>query len=260
LQAYGSAFDGPHWKSNLLWVTLCHLIPMVGPLVFLGYFYEVIELNSKQPGIPNPQFTFQRFTDYLVRGVWPFVIQLILQFIIQLPLMAVYFAFVIPLMFVMKSLGPPTGPLIFGLGIGVFMLIVMCFAMCLGLLLMPILLRAGLSQDFVQAFKFRWIIDFNRRVGFDVFLVMLFMICTAVPLVYLGELMCIVGIFPAITITQLAGANLTWQLYNLYLARGGEPVPLKPPPPAAPLPAVGQNKEPPDEQRPLQSLPAPNPS
>lgn len=233
---------------------------MVGPLVFLGYIFEIIEFNSKQPSVPNPQFTFQRFSEYVVRGVWPFVIQTIVQFILFVPIFALYLGFAIPLVFVMKSLGPPTGPIVFLMGIGVFVLIVMCLAMCLGVLMLPIVLRAGLSQDFVQAFKFRWIFDFIRRVGFDVVLVMLFMICTTVPLVYLGEAMCIVGIFPAITITQLAGANLSWQLYNLYLARGGEPVPLKPAPPAAPLPAVGPNQEPQDEQRPFQSVPAPSPS
>jgi hypothetical protein len=92
------------------------------------------------------------------------------------------------------------------------------------------MLRAGLAQDFKKAFDFRWILDFDRRVGLDLVLIMLFTLCTAAPLAIMGEMMCFVGLFPAITIIQLMAANLSWQLYNLYLARGGTPIPLKAPP------------------------------
>src|SRR5262245_50783283 len=114
LQAYGSAFDGPHWPGNLLWITLCQLIPVVGQIVVDGYFYDVIELNSRQPGVPNPQFTFAKFTEHLVRGAWPFVIQFLLQMVLQLPIMIFSYAVVIPLLFVMARMGPPTGPVVFG--------------------------------------------------------------------------------------------------------------------------------------------------
>lgn len=230
LQAYGSVFDGPHWGANLFWVTLCHLIPVVGEIVFLGYSFEIIELNSRQPAAPNPPFTFDRFVYYLTRGVWPWLVRFIAQFILQIPIMLLYFAVVIPLIFLMPRLGNPTGPIVFGVGIGLFVIAALTFGICTALVLFPIILRAGLTQDFVPAFKVKWIIDFNRRVGVDVVLVILFMVCTVPVLFYLGYFMCFVGLFPAITIIQLAFTNLLWQLYNLYLARGGEPIPLKPRP------------------------------
>lgn len=228
MQAYGSAFDGPHWRENLLWITLCQLIPLVGQIVVDGYFYDVIELNSRRPGTPNPRFTFEKFTEHLVRGAWPFVIQFIMQMMLQVPMMILSYAVVIPLAIAMARMGPPTGPIVFGIGMGLYVIGAVIFAMLMGLVLFPILLRAGLAQDFRQAFNLRWILDYIRRAWFDTILVMLFMLCTGAPMVYLGFFMCGVGMFPAVTIVQMAGANLTWQLYNLYLARGGEPIPLKP--------------------------------
>ena len=206
------------------------MIPIVGPLVFSGYCYELIELNSKTPGIPNPPFSFNRFVEYLLRGVWPFLIQLISQIILQPPIMAVYFATIVPGIILLPRLGPQLGVTVLFLCVGAYAILVIALAIVLSLVLTPLMLRAGLAQDFAKAFDFKWILDFNRRVWPDLVLIMLFVICTAAPLALLGEAMCFVGLFPAVTIIQLMAANLSWQLYNLYLARGGTPIPLKPPP------------------------------
>jgi hypothetical protein len=202
----------------------------VGPIVFSGYCYELIELNSKQPGTPNPPFQFNRFVEYLLRGVWPFLIQLICQFLLQPPAMALYFATVVPGLVLLPRVGPQLGVTIILLGVGAYFILVVAMSIALALVLTPLMLRAGLAQDFVKAFDFKWIVDFNRRVWLDLVLIMLFITCTAAPLALLGEAMCIVGLFPMMTIIQLMAVNLSWQLYNLYLARGGTPIPLKPPP------------------------------
>ena len=46
-------------------------------------------------------------------------------------------------------------------------------------------------------------------------------------LILLGLLCCFVGVLPALAWTMLADAHTNWQLYEVYLARGGKPVRLK---------------------------------
>jgi hypothetical protein len=43
-----------------------------------------------------------------------------------------------------------------------------------------------------------------------------------------GLLLCCVGILPATALILVAQYHLFYQLYELYLQRGGEPIPLKP--------------------------------
>jgi hypothetical protein len=93
----------------------------------------------------------------------------------------------------------------------------------------PLHLRAGLSQDFGQALNFRWIKDFLAKVGFQTFLFTLFLMVTGAVLGIIGYAACFIGLFPVIFL--LAGpvvGHAHYQLYRLYLARGGEPIPLKP--------------------------------
>jgi hypothetical protein len=42
-----------------------------------------------------------------------------------------------------------------------------------------------------------------------------------------GFMLCCVGAFPAATLALFANAHLLYQLYEVYLFRGGQPIPLK---------------------------------
>jgi hypothetical protein len=131
--------------------------------------------------------------------------------------------------------------------------LVMLFFMTVSLLLstamVPLYLRAGLAQDFGQALNFRWIKDFLAKVGLQTFLFTLFLMVTGGILGIIGYAACFVGLFPVIFL--LAGpvvAHAHYQLYRLYLARGGEPIPLKPlpsEPTYAPAPTSPPPKPPP---------------
>jgi hypothetical protein len=111
--------------------------------------------------------------------------------------------------------------------------LVMLFLMTVSLLLstamVPLYLRAGLAQDFGQAFNLRWIKDFLAKVGVQTLLFTLFLMVTGAILGIIGYAACFIGLLPVIFL--LAGpvvAHAHYQLYRLYLARGGEPIPLKP--------------------------------
>jgi hypothetical protein len=56
-----------------------------------------------------------------------------------------------------------------------------------------------------------------------------------------GYCLCVVGVYAAAAVIVMARMHLRWQIYRHYLARGGEPIPVKPAqalpsetPPAAP--------------------------
>jgi hypothetical protein len=108
------------------------------------------------------------------------------------------------------------------------MLFVVVLSIAVGLAMFPMLLRAGLSQDFGQAFKFAWIKDFLTRMWMELLLTILFLMATGMVVAMLGMLACCIGIIPAAVIIMMASAHLVGQLYAIYLSRGGEPIPLKP--------------------------------
>jgi hypothetical protein len=94
--------------------------------------------------------------------------------------------------------------------------------------MVPISLRAGYTQDFGEAFKFGFVRDFVERMWFETILSMVFLMLCSIPLMIVGMLCCFVGTYFAMAIMMLAQAHLIdYQLYAVYLSRGGEPIPLK---------------------------------
>jgi hypothetical protein len=78
-RSYAFIFDSPAWVTNILFCTLCQLIPLIGPVVVTGYLFEIIEALHRGHRGGYPDFTFDRFTNYLLRGLWPSVITLLIS-------------------------------------------------------------------------------------------------------------------------------------------------------------------------------------
>ena len=93
----------------------------------------------------------------------------------------------------------------------------------------PIMIRCGLAQTFSEGFKWYWLKDFVGRVWLEILLVLIFMQLTGMVLMVLGMGFFCVGAYPAMGFMMLAYAQVYHQLYELYLERGGEAVPLKEP-------------------------------
>jgi hypothetical protein len=95
------------------------------------------------------------------------------------------------------------------------------------LVVTPLTIRAGLTQDFRASFDVAWIKDFIRRMWIETLLTQLFLMAVGILSASLGLLACLVGILPAIAFVSLVQGHLFLQLYQLYLTRGGEPIQLK---------------------------------
>jgi hypothetical protein len=242
LDALRFIFSNPDWLKGVLLGGVAMLIPVLSQLIAFGYSYEIVELLHRRQTVSYPTFDFKHFAKYVTRGVWPFLIAFIvqsvlgpvMQFAIQGSVMGTMLAF---------EADETVGAILAAIVIPTAFLGTLALVIGLFLVLTPLLMRAGLSQDFAQAFKLAWIKDFIKRMWRETILVNLFMLLTTLIFLPLG---CVFFCFPGFMVAMglsIAGAHLTWQLYELYLARGGEPIPLKPLPADVP-PVVSSPRTP----------------
>jgi hypothetical protein len=240
MRAYQFVFDNPNWMMNVLLVAVCQLIPVIGGLLVLGYQFEVAEALQRRAGATYPDFDFNKFTQYLMRGLWPFLVVLVMSLVIAIPLTMLMFGGFFAMAAMGVQAGPDAAPAVMVVGVPLLMLGTMALAVLIHVFTLPMILRAGLMQDFAAAFDIRFAKDFASRVWKETIIAMLFLMVTSIPLALIGILACFVGVYAAQVLIVMAQAHLMFfQLYDLYLARGGEPIPLKPPPAAAP-PVVRQ--------------------
>ncbi|MFP6587389.1 MAG: DUF4013 domain-containing protein [Pirellulaceae bacterium] len=223
MHSYTHVFERDDWFVNLLLGSVCFVIPVIGHLVFMGYQYQVVEGFIRRPSEKIPKFDFNQFTEMLTRGVYPFVVSLVLQFLmVPVFFIVAFLPMAIPMMFDRGE--QPIVMMLVAIFI-VFATIVVLFVV--HLIIGPLMLRAGLSQSFSETLNFRWIRSFVRMMWLEEIMSTLFLIISSIFVSIIGMLMCFVGIYPAAVLVMLAMSHLTYQQYAIFLANGGEPIPLK---------------------------------
>jgi hypothetical protein len=201
---------------NLLLVTVCNLIPFVGPIVSLGYRAEVAQSLIHDEELERPPlFTFDRFVEYLTRGLWPFITSLVVTLCV-LPLIGVV---VITSMMIAAAGGMPELGLIVGL-IGYFGSFILLMA-----LVTPMAFYAELSGKLDLPGSFGFAREFWTLVPGPAIITILVFIPLSIVVTIIGLILCFVGVYPAQTVIQMAGLHLVVQLYLLFLERGGTPIP-----------------------------------
>src|SRR5262245_15872278 len=90
LRSYQFLFDSPKWLTNLLAGTVALLVPIVGPMVFLGYLFEIIEAMHLQGEARYPDFNTNRLSKYLNRGAWPFLADMVVRLVFGMLLAPVF--------------------------------------------------------------------------------------------------------------------------------------------------------------------------
>lgn len=228
---YNYVFENPNWKTNVLYAMVCMLIPVIGPLVFMGYQFEMIESMLRQPGRTYPDFDFGKFSNYLVRGLWPFLASMIVSLPFGFVMGMFYVVMVVLIGVISAAAGKDAGPVVLLVAFPIEFITMFTLQIAMQLVVTPFVIRAGLCQDFGQTFNFGWAMSFLKKTWSSMLLFELFFFVTAMPLAMIGLLVCCIGIYPVAGFLVLARANLLLQLYNLFLARGGEPVPFKEQPP-----------------------------
>lgn len=246
LKPYSFFLNKPGGTKNLGWGFLCYFssvfIPIVGPLVWMGYIVDCIRTLKQDPDIEDyPDFDTKRFTDYLYNGIWPFAMNL---------LIVVGFFFLVMLL---VALGFAVGiatkePLA---GIGVFFVGYFPTLFLMALVTWPMNLHAQLRGTLEFGAAVRFSIRFFKLVGGQCLISLLIHFFIANFLILVGLLMCIVGLYGMLALITMAQQHYIVQLYRLYLAEGGEPIPDPEPDNAKKRRAEQEEDEPEpdDEQR-----------
>jgi hypothetical protein len=237
-------FKSPKWGTNLLLGAVTGLIPVIGPLVLNGWLITVFWARGDDDAPERmPTFDFQCFTKYLERGLWPFLVNLVAGLAMSVVL--------VPLMFLPLLLSGvlTAGQVRFehaeGLVavflVGTLAMIYVGFALIGTLVLVPLTLRATLTQAFGAAFDPGFVREFIGLVWKELLLCAVFMVGVGIAMMIVAVITCYIGLFPAIPVVSFAWQHLLKQVYQCYRSRGGTSVPLSPRlndlPPALPPPA-----------------------
>jgi hypothetical protein len=230
-RAVSFIWEHPNWLTNLLMVALCNpvagIIPILPVLVLYGYQCEMLEaMLVRRSNEPYPEFKFDRLMDYLVRGIWPFLVMLLAGICIVPIILLVVIAPVLVMGLVARAVGNGEEavvavmlPLIVLLGIAV--------GVTANIAIVPFVLRSALTQDVAASLDFSFAVDFVRRMWKETLLGGLFLVFVALLAQIVGLLLLCIGIFLTVPVIQFAKVHLGLQLYQLYLARGGRKIPLK---------------------------------
>ena len=224
-------FKSPKWMMNLLLGGVCVLIPIVGPMVVLGWLITGFWARQNENFETFPDFDFSHFGKYLERGLWPFLVAFVVGMAFSIMMVPLAWVLMIPAMLVGGlSTGNEvnTSSCLGFLAMVPIMLFfaVMIFAMML--VLVPLKIRASLAQDFVKAFDVGFVKRFLTLTWKEIVLSSLFLMITGTLFVCLGMVVFCVGMYFAIVLVYFSWTHLHKQLYTLYLSRGGEPVPFSP--------------------------------
>ena len=208
--------------NNLFMGSLCMLstqiIPIVGQIVLMGYQAEVAEDLEKDPDISDhANFNFNHFSRYLGRGVWVFLIQLILAGLILLGLIlsgGVGFA----------TYSGIQGDVGIYVGIGVGFLCYIAFTIMVTMFTWPMTLHVQLSRGFHFGSALQFSMSFIKKLSGQLFISLLAHMFISSALMMAGMLVFCIGIFPAATISLMAQEHFMIQLYRIYLDEGGDPI------------------------------------
>jgi hypothetical protein len=223
LRAYQFVFISPKWFANLGISIICGIVPVVGQIVLMGYHFEMIEAMLRDGEENYPDFDVNRLMPYLIRGAWPFIIQLVASIPLALIMVTCYFVFVGVMV---TSQGEPD--------VGVLLTFASLFfgaaafgGVVLPLLVLPLEIRAGLTKSLQAAFNREFYFEFVKTCWKELILTQLFIFVSGTFLMGLGFLLCIIPFYFAWAWTTYARTHLIYQIYCRYLEKGGVPPAVK---------------------------------
>lgn len=220
-EAFNFAFANPNYLMNLILLGIVNIIPVIGPIVVIGYFYDDYILLLRE-GRPAPSdFKFDRFMAYLQRGVMPFLAALLVGLVLGM-LIAIL---VVPVMIIgaiVAKQSEELGALI----MGSFQLGMIPVQIVAGLIVAPAVLRVGISGKFEQISNYQWALGMVKAVWVHMVIGAIVVSFTSMIVGGVGLLLCCVGIIPAAAYLAYVNFHLQRQWYEIYVTKGGEPIPV----------------------------------
>jgi hypothetical protein len=237
---FSQFFKSPEYMKNWLFMALCFLIPVVGPIVATGWLVRCLVAWIDEH--PYPDFDFQFFGDYLKQGLWPFLVSMVVSMILMILFLPVILLVFFQTFAFLED--APSGGDFFTI---LLLIVLIVFAELLLItviagLTTPSIIRSALQQDFSSGFSIRFIMDFLKRCWRPLLVTQaVLMILWAVG-IFVGYLALFIGIYFTMTLLTFVQWHLHFQVYRSYLESGGQGIPIHPslrptPPPPMPEPA-----------------------
>ena len=206
--------------------TLLMLIPLVGPIVLMGWSAETHRrlVRREEPAIRD--FQFAHFGRYLQLGLAPFLVQMLVSLILTVPI-SVFFvilAAVIPAVIIGSEGNMDTSIFMIVMAVISTMIFLGSFASLL--LIKPMQIRVELSNDFGKAFELGAVLSFIKRQWMPMLFHSVVLSLLSLPLMLLGLLACYFGIFFVAVALQFAQLHLRWQIYERDLQSGAPAIVL----------------------------------
>lgn len=203
---------------NLLWMFVCQLasVIVVGSLITFGYQAEVAESRSGGRNENWPDFNPDRFTDYLMRGLWPFLWSIIwtIPLIIFIGVPVVITVALSNIL--LRGNNDVLGIIIIITG-GLVSVTAYCFSM---LAMMASILHAGLGNDFQKGADIKWIGSYISKMGLTTIAVGIVFVLVTLVVNTAGILLFCVGIIAATPLMNLMAADLISQLHDIFCFAG----------------------------------------
>jgi hypothetical protein len=224
----GDFFKCSAWKRNLLLGAVSLLIPMIGPLILAGWhikeFWAREDIHDHAKVEP---FDFQYLGKYLELALCPFLVSLATA-VVLIPILALVVG--VPAVWIFIA-NDRSGSAFQSFPIAPFVCMMIGYLVCVGsyqLILLPLSIRAVITQDFKAAFDFGFCWKFLSRVWLDLLKCVGFQVLLLCGLLIVSVITCYIGMIFAAPVAMFSWSHLKKQLYQIYLARGGEPVPVSP--------------------------------
>lgn len=201
------------------------LIPVLGPIAIMGWHCEIYHRLCKGHDRPRPKLDFSDIIYYFKRGAMPFLVGLV----VSLPLAFMFALAIVLVAVVIISVDQIGGSpiLVVLLGIAGAVLIFFLGWIPLTVLSNAAMTRAYLTEEFGKAFDFKALIDYSKKTWGKVTLALLVFMPITFFISIAGTLCCYLGVYFVMVISNLAWIYLSWQIYEVYLGEGGEPIEMK---------------------------------
>jgi hypothetical protein len=217
-------FDNPNAGMNLLFACLAMLIPIVGSIVQMGWYGRIVRALARQETPEIPALDFNLFVEYLKEGLLPFAISfvIVLPFTFLVIFLAIACFAMIPWF---AHGGDQVQPFLLFTLVGVGGMVLLAFMLLICIITNAALTRAYLTADWGKAMEFGKIFSYARATWRSVVTAWVVYLPVSILLMVVGMLAFYLGIYPASVIMSLAWLHFMWQIYERYLAAGGEAIP-----------------------------------
>jgi hypothetical protein len=217
------------WNTILL-ATVTLFIPVVGQIVLNGWHSEIMQRLARKHPRPIPDFNFSDLMHYLSRGVAAFAVQILASLPISIILGLLFGVGGVVGAILSAGLGASADEqsMVMVAVFGVVGLLTLLAAPLLGVIVSAAVTRAEMTENIGDSLSFRPLLAYLKRMWLPMLGATFAMSLIGMVGSIAGLMCCYFGVFPVAIVLGVAMVHLRHQIYQKHLARGGEPIAMKP--------------------------------